>query len=328
MVRALLLCLLVGLTWTPLACAQDAEPAFPPKDASGKRHPVFWTVAVAPKITHPKSIWFGYPVANVHTIELEVEGLVNKERAQRGLKALKPLEELRFLGRVHAREWQALGGGGHESKLWGHVSDRGAVLFGWRPSQWVLSNGANSHQICDNYFGGGMSAQGYVTGWMNSSGHKRAILWKGNDYFGMSIAYGKAHLMFAGLPPKTRKKVVALQPLYEKLAGEEKASKIKKILAKIVSVKEGSSSMRIAPLLLDSDEKIRMTALKALVGLYKAVPHAKLIVYALVELGVTSPDEKLAKKAGEMLKKITKQKHTDAEAWRKWWHTGAHQRLR
>jgi uncharacterized protein YkwD len=323
MIRALVVALLL---LTP-AMGQDA-PVFPPKDASGKLHPVFWTVAKAPKFDFPKSIWFGYPVAQVAKLEKEVEKGINAERAKHGLKPLVALEELRFLGRVHAREWGALGGGGHESKLWGHVSDRGAVLFGWRPSQWVLANGANKHQLCDNYMGGGSSARSYVTGWMNSSGHKRAILWKGNDHFGMSIARTKAHLMFAGLPNKTLKKVMALQPLYERLAAETKASKVKKLLGKIVGIREGSSAMRIAPMLLDSDPKVRLTALKALVGLCKLVPAAKLSIFALVDLGLPNSDPAVAKKAREALEKITRQKHEDAAAWRKWWHTDAHKRLR
>ena len=81
-------------------------------------------------------------------------------------------------------------------------------------------------------------------------------------------------------------------------------------------------------LLLDRDAKVRSLALQALVAQAKLVPRAKLTHFAIVDLALTSKDEELVERAQAALKKLTGQKHTTPAAWRKWWHAGAHQRLR
>lgn len=323
-----------GLTalflFASIGVALGQEVAFPPQDRSGKRRAVFWEVERTPQV-HPKSSWFGYPLQRTSPVEREVEKRVNAIRKKHGLVELAAYEELRFLGRLHAREWDALRiQGAHESKLWGHVSDRAKVLYGWRPTEWVLSPAPTpgTHAICDNFRGGGSDAEGYVDAWMKSDGHRRAILWKDNRQVGMAMsASGMAHLMFGGIPTPTLRRLDALQPVYAKLAEAEKASKVKKLLGMIVKAKEGSSFLRIAPLLFDADEKVRGYALQALAKLYSLVPRAKGVIFAIVDLALPSPDEKLAKKALKIVRKLTGKKLETAAEYQTWWHTDAHKRL-
>ncbi|MBL4846503.1 MAG: hypothetical protein JKY65_13330 [Planctomycetes bacterium] len=326
---ARLIAALTAVLGAASVCAAQGPP-FPPPDVSGKARAVFWIVDKTPKNQTPKSSWFGYPVKRTRAVEIEVERQVNAIRKQHGLVVLRPLEELRFLGRLHAREWDALGGGGHKSPLWGHVSDRAAVLYGWRPTQWVLTPAPapDKHAICDNFRGGGSDARGYTDAWMASEGHKRAILWKSSRQIGMSLSEGgMAHLMFGGIPTQTLRRLEALRPLYKRLANETKATRLKKLLTRILKIREGSAFVRIAPLLFDSDPKVRSLALKALDKLYRLVPKAKGPLFAIVDLGVMSPDQELSKQARKVMKKLTRQKHETPAEWHAWWHQDAYKRL-
>lgn len=320
---------LVLCALTTAAFGQNSP--FPPKDLSRKKRAVFWLVKSTPKNARPKSSWFGYPVRRTFRVELEVEKRINMIRKKEGLVELKAYAELRFLGRLHAREADALRvRGGHESKLWGHVSDRAKVLYGWQPTEWVLTPAPEpeTHAVCDNFMSGGSEAERYVDIWMKSEGHRRAILWRDNRQVGMAMSEsGKAHLMFGGIPAETLRRLDALQPLYAKLAKARRASQVEELLGEIVEIKEGSSFLRIAPLLLDSDRKVRSLALEALAKLYTLVPEAQGVLFAIVDFALPGRDKKLVKRALEVVGKLTGKKLATAAEYQSWWHTDAHKRL-
>ena len=312
---------LAGLVLGTNAAAPAAEAD---KAASAARHPVFWVLDSEPTLEHPASVWLGYPSKRWAKVEKKVEERVQEIRRKEGRPEVAPLEELRFLGRIHAREHSARKRFGHESNLWGYVSDRARILYGWRPVEWVLPAWADppKHQICDNGANGGGTAANYIQGWMNSPLHKRAILWDKNRWIGMSIGGngGMAHLVFAGLPSRTARRLQALQPAYKALEEAESAAVVGRLLAQIVSAKEGAAFIRIAPLLRDEDPEIRILAVRGLLGIRAAVPQAFGPIFALVDLGTTSEDPEVVKESLAALHKITGRKFETAGEWRAWWH--------
>jgi uncharacterized protein YkwD len=315
---------LVCLAALILVANAQAPAAEADKAAGTAKHPVFWVLDSEPRLDHPKSVWLGYPSKRWVKVEKKVEARVREIRRKQGRPNVAALEELRFLGRIHAREHAARKRFDHKSDLWGYVSDRARILYGWRPVEWVLPAWADppKHQICDNGFGGGHSAENYIGGWMSSPLHKRAILWENNRWIGMSIGGkgGMAHLVFAGLPGRTSKRVNALQPLYQALEKAEAPTTVRRLLSQIVSAKEGSAFIRIAPLLRDPDPEIRILAVKGLLGIRAAVPKAFGPIFALVDLGTASGDAEVVKESMAALRKVTGRKFETADEWRTWWH--------
>jgi len=299
------------------APAAKAEPVAP-------SHPVFWVMDNEPAIDHPESVWMGFASKKWAAVEAQVEERVRDIRRKEGRPDVTALEELRFLGRVHAREGSARGKFGHQSDIWGYVSDRARILYGWKHAEWVLPvRPAPPHaQVSDDAAGGGDSADGYVTMWMNSPRHKEAILWPENRFIGMAIGGkgGMAHLVFAGLTSTITRRVMALQPLYKSLETAKSANAARPIMAGIVAAKEGSAFIRIAPLLADADPEMRLLAVTGLLAIRTNVPEAFGPIFALVDMGLTSSDPEVVKRSADALAKITGRKFDTPDAWRAWWH--------
>lgn len=268
--------------------------------------------------------WMGYPSVRWHSIEREVERQIHRIRAANGLKPLVELEELRFIGRIHAREATARGAFGHKSDIWGYVSDRARELYGWTPAQWFLPGAPfpPGYQVVDNFFSGGTTADGYVQWWMNSPPHRRAILWPHSRAMGMGIGGkgGMAYLVFAGIPEARFYNIMALQGKYAKLRDAKGPKDVKAVLDDIVSAKEGSSFIWMLPLLNDEDQAVRAAALEALSRLHQLVPAAKGILFGLVDNGTTSKHQDVVEGSLKALALITKEEYKTPKEWQDWWH--------
>lgn len=268
--------------------------------------------------------WMGYPSRGWHHIEREVEQQIQQIRVANGLAPVVVLEELRFIGRVHAREATTLGAFGHKSDIWGYVSDRARELYGWTPAQWLLPGAPfpPTYQVADNAFSAGTTVEGYVRGWMDSPLHRRAILWPHNRAMGMGIGGkdGMAHLVFAGIPENRFYNIMALQEKYAGLRDAKGADAIKAVLGDIVSAKEGSSFIWILPLLNDEDKAVRAAALESLSRLYQLVPAAKGILFGLVDNGTASKHPDVVEGTLKALPLMTKESYATPEEWQDWWH--------
>jgi len=314
------LALLTFLTFPILVHPQQAKPG-------PDLHPVFLVVDDEPTVDHPEAFWNGYPTKKWQALERTVEEHVGKVRAADGKGQVEALEELRFIGRAHARENVATKtSGGHLSKYSGYVSDRAGTLYGWLPTEWAQPGGAfrSDYRVCDN--GGAvreMTGEGWVeNGWMTSPPHRAAMLEPGLRFIGMGLGGVKeftvAHLVFAGMPKETYDRIQSLQALYHDLAKAKKAD-AKAILEAIVEKAEGSSFIRIAPLLRDPDRDIRLAAVAALKKLHEKVPTAKGPLFALVDYGVLGQAPETALESAKVLKALTGQNFATPKAWSEWW---------
>ncbi len=291
------------------------------------QRPVFLTLDDEPIVEHPEAFWNGYPSKKWQGLEKAVEERLNKVRADRVRASVEVLEELRFIGRAHARENVATKTtNGHLSKYSGYVSDRAATLYGWAPTEWVRPGAGftEGYRVADN--GGAtkeMTAEGWVDrGWMTSPPHREAMLDEALRFAGMGLGGSKeymvAHLVFAGMPKATYEKLQRLAPLYAQLAAAKKAD-VKADLEAIVDQAEGSSFIRIAPLLRDPEREVRIQAAIALKHLQELVPGAKGPIFALVDWGITGDQAEAAVESAKALKAITGQNLTTAKAWAEWW---------
>lgn len=290
-------------------------------------HPVWLTLDDEPTLDRPEIAWNGYPTKRWQALEKAVEERVGRVRAAHGKGQVEALEELRFIGRAHARENVATKNrDGHLSRHFGYVSDRAAALYGWAPAKWSQPDGAFSegYKIADN--GGAvkeMTPDGWIdNGWMTSPGHRDAILNDGSRFIGMGLGgiknFTPAHLVFASMPKASYQRIQELQPLYAQLARVKKAE-LKQVLDAIVEKAEGSSFIRIAPLLKDPDRDVRMAAIAALRRLQELAPKAKGPVFALLEFGVQGGLADTAQESAKALKALTGQVHTTPAAWADWW---------
>lgn len=311
-----------------LLCPSPAEEVRQQTQPSPERRPVFLVLEDEPAVDHPESFWIGYPSKKWQGLEKSVEEHVLKVRAENKLGEVESLEELRFIARAHCRENVATKNSeGHLSRHFGYVSDRAATLYGWGPTEWKLPNEefTDGYRIADN--GGAtptMTPEGWVEkGWMTSPGHRAAILNPPTKFIGMGLGgdgnFTPGHLIFASIPKATYEKIQSLQPLYAQLANAKKVPEIKSLIQSIVEKAEGSSFIRLAPLLRDSQKEVRFAAIEGLRKLNEAVPQAKGSVFALVEWGVASPFAETALESAKTLKALTGQSHKTARAWADWW---------
>jgi uncharacterized protein YkwD len=315
-----LLTVLSVLAFPLVVQSQQVKPSSDP-------HPVFIVLDDEPAVDHPEAFWIGYPTKKWQALERSVEEHVGKVRAADGKGAVESLEELRFIGRAHARENVATKtSNGHLSKYSGYVSDRAGTLYGWLPTEWIRPGEAfrSGYRVADN--GGAtreMTGEGWVEkGWMTSPPHREAILDPGLRFVGMGLGGTKdftvAHLVFAAMPKETYERIQNLQPLYQQLAKAKKAE-VKGFLESIVEKGEGSSFIRIAPLLRDPEREVRLAAVEALKKLHEKVPQAKGPIFALVEYGVLGQAPETALESAKALKTLTGETHTTAKAWSEWW---------
>ena len=122
--------------------------------------------------------------------EKEVFGLINKQRTNNGLSALKIDTEVLNVARVKAKDMVDNNYFSHNSPTYGSPFD-------------MLKSFKVSYKTAGENIAGNSSNSAAVTAWMNSSGHKANILNSAFNYTGIGVVksskYGKVYVqMFIG----------------------------------------------------------------------------------------------------------------------------------
>ena len=128
--------------------------------------------------------------SGMNSDEKEVFDLINKQRANNGLSALKVDAEVQRVARIKAQDMVTNNYFAHESPTYGTPFN-------------MLKSFKISYNTAGENIAGNSSNQGAVTAWMNSSGHKANILNKSFNYTGIGVVsgskYGKIYVqMFIG----------------------------------------------------------------------------------------------------------------------------------
>ena len=128
--------------------------------------------------------------ASLSADEKEVFDLINKQRTNNGLSALKVDAEVQRVARIKAQDMVDNNYFAHESPTYG------------TPFQ-MLKSFKISYKTAGENIAANSSNSGAVTAWMNSSGHKANILSSNYNYTGIGVVsspkYGKIYVqMFIG----------------------------------------------------------------------------------------------------------------------------------
>ena len=122
--------------------------------------------------------------------EQEVFNLINQQRANNGLSALKVDAEVQRVAKIKAQDMVSSNYFSHTSPTYGSPFD-------------MLSSFKISYQTAAENIAGNSSNSAAVTAWMNSAGHKANILNSSYNYTGIGVVssptYGKIYVqMFIG----------------------------------------------------------------------------------------------------------------------------------
>lgn len=128
--------------------------------------------------------------SNMNSDEKEVFNLINQQRTNNGLAALKVDEEVQKVARIKAEDMVANNYFSHTSPTYGSPFD-------------MLKSFGISYKTAGENIAGNSSNSGAVNAWMNSSGHKANILNSNFNYTGIGVVsspkYGKMYVqMFIG----------------------------------------------------------------------------------------------------------------------------------
>ena len=122
--------------------------------------------------------------------EKEVFNLINQQRINNGLSALKVDDEVQRVARIKAQDMVDNNYFSHTSPTYGSPID-------------MLKSFKISYNSAGENIAGNSSNSGAVSAWMNSSGHKANILNSSFNYTGIGVVsspkYGKIYVqMFIG----------------------------------------------------------------------------------------------------------------------------------
>lgn len=128
--------------------------------------------------------------ATMNADEKEVFDLINTQRTNNGLQALKVDDEVQKVARIKAQDMIDNNYFAHESPIYGSPFD-------------MLKSFKITYKTAGENIAGNSSNSGAVTAWMNSSGHKANILNGNFNYTGVGVVssdkYGKVFVqMFIG----------------------------------------------------------------------------------------------------------------------------------
>ena len=128
--------------------------------------------------------------SNLTSDELETFNLINQQRANNGLSALKIDNELQRVARIKAQDMV-------NNNYFDHTSPTYGTPFN------MLKNFGISYKSAGENIAGNSSNSAAVTAWMNSSGHRANILNSSYNYTGLAVVsspkYGKIYVqMFIG----------------------------------------------------------------------------------------------------------------------------------
>lgn len=117
--------------------------------------------------------------------ELEVFNLINKQRTNNGLSALKIDSEVQNVAKIKAKDMVENNYFSHNSPIYGSPFD-------------MLKSFKISYKTAGENIAGNSSNSGAVNSWMNSSGHKANILNSSFNYTGVGVVsspqYGKVYV--------------------------------------------------------------------------------------------------------------------------------------
>lgn len=128
--------------------------------------------------------------SNMNSDEKEVFDLINKQRTNNGLTALKNDSEVQRVARIKAQDMVDNNYFSHTSPTYGSPFD-------------MLKSFKISYKTAGENIAGNSSNSSAVTAWMNSSGHKANILNSNFNYTGIGVVsspkYGKMYVqLFIG----------------------------------------------------------------------------------------------------------------------------------
>ena len=128
--------------------------------------------------------------SNMNSDENEVFDLINKQRTNNGLAALKNDSEVQRVARIKAQDMVDNNYFSHTSPTYGSPFD-------------MLKSFKISYKTAGENIAGNSSNSSAVTAWMNSSGHKANILNSNFNYTGIGVVsspkYGKMYVqLFIG----------------------------------------------------------------------------------------------------------------------------------
>ena len=132
----------------------------------------------------------GTQTSNMNLDEKEVFDLINKQRTNNGLPALKNDSEVQRIARIKAQDMVDNNYFSHNSPTYGSPFD-------------MLKSFKVSYKTAGENIAANSSNSSAVTAWMNSSGHKANILNSSFNYTGIGVVssprYGKMYVqMFIG----------------------------------------------------------------------------------------------------------------------------------
>lgn len=120
--------------------------------------------------------------STMNSDEKEVFNLINNQRIQNGLQALKVDDEVQRVARIKAEDMVESNYFSHNSPIYGSPFD-------------MLKSFKISYKTAGENIAGNSSNSGAVNAWMNSSGHKANILNSSFNYTGIGVVssskYGK-----------------------------------------------------------------------------------------------------------------------------------------
>ena len=132
----------------------------------------------------------GTQTSNMNSDEKEIFDLINKQRTNNGLTALKHDNGVQRVARIKAQDMVDNNYFSHTSPTYGSPFD-------------MLKNFKISYKTAGENIAGNSSNSSAVTAWMNSSGHKANILNSSFNYTGINVVsspkYGKMYVqLFIG----------------------------------------------------------------------------------------------------------------------------------
>ena len=132
----------------------------------------------------------GTQTSNMNSDEKEIFDLINKQRTNNGLTALKHDKGVQRVARIKAQDMVDNNYFSHTSPTYGSPFD-------------MLKNFKISYKTAGENIAGNSSNSSAVTAWMNSSGHKANILNSSFNYTGIGVVsspkYGKMYVqLFIG----------------------------------------------------------------------------------------------------------------------------------
>ena len=123
--------------------------------------------------------------SNLNSDEQEIFNLINKQRTNNGLPALKIDEEVQRVARIKAEDMVANNYFSHQSPTYGSPFD-------------MLKSFKISYRSAGENIAANSSNSGAVNAWMNSSGHRANILSSNYNYTGIGVVsspkYGKIYV--------------------------------------------------------------------------------------------------------------------------------------